>query len=144
VIEYRPFRNTDPPDLVKLWNECLPGRGAVGLRTATPLERYVLSKPYFDPAGLIIAEEDHHIVGFIHVGMIDAPEPTGVVAMICVLPRHQRRGIGTELLRRGEEYLRGKGAKLLFAAATLSTSASTAARCAPVSCSATPPPSRSS
>jgi ribosomal protein S18 acetylase RimI-like enzyme len=117
VIEYRPFRNTDPPDLVKLWNECLPGRGAVGLRTATPLERYVLSKPYFDPAGLIIAEEDHHIVGFIHVGMIDAPEPTGVVAMICVLPRHQRRGIGTELLRRGEEYLRGKGAKLLFAGA---------------------------
>jgi ribosomal protein S18 acetylase RimI-like enzyme len=117
VIEYRPFRNTDPPDLVKLWNECLPGRGAVGLRNATPLERYVLSKPYFDTAGLIIAEQDRHAVGFVHAGMVDAPEAAGVIAMIAVLPKQQRRGIGTELLRRGEEYLRGHGAKTLFAGA---------------------------
>ena len=55
MIEYRCFRNTDPPRLVEVWNQAFTGRGTVGLRTATPLERFVFAKTYFDPAGLIVA-----------------------------------------------------------------------------------------
>ena len=54
MIYYRNCRNDDPPALVKIWNEAFTGRGAVILRTSSPLEHYVFSKPYFDPAGLFI------------------------------------------------------------------------------------------
>jgi ribosomal protein S18 acetylase RimI-like enzyme len=115
-VLYRAFRNTDPPRLVQVWNGAFQGRSAVTLRTATPLERFVLSKPYFDPAGLILAEEDGQCVGFIHAGMLEG-EPDGVISLIAVRPAYQRRGIGRELLRLGEEYLRGGGARAIFAGA---------------------------
>jgi ribosomal protein S18 acetylase RimI-like enzyme len=121
VLQYRPFRNTDPPQLVEIWNEAFTGRGAVRLRTSSPLERFVFSKPYFDPAGLILAEEDGRGVGFIHAGFganeqrAGLSYETGVVCLIGVRPTHQRRGIGTELLRRCEAYLRGRGARVLAA-----------------------------
>ena len=35
MIEYRSFRNTDPPRLVDLWNAALPNRGAVALKVAS-------------------------------------------------------------------------------------------------------------
>jgi len=116
VVEYRPFRNTDPPRLIQVWNEALLGRGAVVMRTATPFERFVLAKPYFDPAGLIVAEEDDTCVGFAHAGKLEA-EATGVIALVCVRPKWQRRGLGTELLRRGEAYLQSRGATALHAGA---------------------------
>src|SRR3954466_11894348 len=52
-MRYRHFRNTAPPALAPLWNESLIHRGAVELRSASPLEVAVLNKPYFDPAGLV-------------------------------------------------------------------------------------------
>lgn len=116
MIQYRAFRNTDPPALVQIWNEAFTGRGAVGLRSATPLERFVLAKPYFDPAGLILAQEGGQSIGFVHAGMIEG-EPTGVICLIGVRKAWQRRGIGTELLRRGEAYLRSRGATAIHAGA---------------------------
>jgi len=68
VVRYRTFRNTDPPRLVEVWNETFTGRGAVRLASSTPLERFVFSKPLFDPAGLFIAEEDERCLGFAHAG----------------------------------------------------------------------------
>jgi GNAT superfamily N-acetyltransferase len=116
VLQYRTFRNTDPPRLVEVWNEAFPGRSAVSLRTATPFERFVLAKPYFDPAGLIVAEEDGHCLGFVHAGLLEA-EARGVISLIAVRPSRQRQGIGAELLRRSEEYLQGRGARAIFAGA---------------------------
>jgi ribosomal protein S18 acetylase RimI-like enzyme len=115
-VLYRAFRNTDPPRLIQVWNEAFTGRSAVKLRTATPLERFVLSKPYFDPAGLIVAEQDGQCVGFVHAGLVEG-QADGVISLIAVRPSHQRRGIGRELLQRGEEYLRGRGARAIFAGA---------------------------
>ena len=68
MIEYRPFRNTDPPGLAALWNDVFTGRGAVQMRTASPLEFFVFSKPYFDPEGLIVAVMNNVPVGFVHAG----------------------------------------------------------------------------
>jgi ribosomal protein S18 acetylase RimI-like enzyme len=121
VIHYRNFLNTDPPGLAMIWNEAFTGRGGVRLRHSSPLENYVFNKPYFDPAGLIIAMEDEEFVGFTHAGFGPNPSQTelsrdtGIVCLIGVRPAYQGRGIGSELLGRAESYLTRTGAKTLYA-----------------------------
>lgn len=121
MIHYRSFRNSDPPSLVSLWNQSFAGSTAVQFRTSTPLEHFIFAKPYFDPAGLIVALEDGEVVGFAHAGFGPNAAQTalshevGVVCMIVVHPSHRRKGIGSELLRRGEGYLQSKGAQIICA-----------------------------
>ncbi len=64
MIEYRIFRNNDPPTVTRLWNSCFTQRGAIGFRGSTLLEYFLFAKPYFDPAGLILALSDGNPVGF--------------------------------------------------------------------------------
>lgn len=116
-MRYRTFRNADPPALVALWNEALTRRGAVELRSHTPLENAVFNKPYFDPNGFIVAEDDDgRIAGFAHVGFGPTADLSaldtahGVICAIAVRPDRRRVGIGTELLRRAEAFLRERGA----------------------------------
>jgi ribosomal protein S18 acetylase RimI-like enzyme len=121
VIQYRTFRNGDPPALVDLWNTCFVGRGAAFVRGSTLLDYITLSKPYFDPAGLILALADGRPVGFVHSGF--GPDPrgaaldtrAGVMCAIGVVPTFRRQGIGAELLRRSEEFLQSRGAQRLCA-----------------------------
>lgn len=121
VIHYRHFRNSDPPGLVTIWNQSFTGRSAVQVRNSTPLEYFLFAKPYFDPAGLIVALEDGVPVGFAHAGF--GPNETqtaldhsvGIVCMVAVRPAYRRRGIGSELLRRCEDYLHRRGARTLYA-----------------------------
>lgn len=121
MVHYRTFRNNDPPGLVEVWNEVFTGRGAVYLRSPAFLERFIFSKPYFDPAGLIVAEDENRCVGFAHGGF--GPNKTesaiaytsGVTCVIGVRPSHRRKGVGSELLQRCEAYLRGRGARTLHA-----------------------------
>jgi ribosomal protein S18 acetylase RimI-like enzyme len=121
VIHYRTFRNDDPPGLVKVWNEAFTGRGAVPLPTPSALEEYVFAKPYFDRAGLIVALDDREPAGFAHAGFGPNAEGSalstsvGVVCALGVRPAYHRRGIGTELLRRCEAYLAGRGAATIYA-----------------------------
>jgi len=121
VIQYRPFRNDDPPGLLKVWNAAFTGRGTVPLRTPTALEHFVFAKLWFDPAGLIVAADGPQIVGFAHAGFGPAEggrgvsTAAGVACALGVLPSHRGRGVGTELLRRSEAYLTGHGAKELYA-----------------------------
>ena len=116
VIEYRTFRNTDSPVVVELWSACRIGRRVVPLQTTTLLEFFTLAKPYFDPAGLILAFDDSAPVGFVHAGFVSNANgtaldtSTGVVCSLAVIPPRRRQGIGSELLRRAEEHLRGQGA----------------------------------
>jgi ribosomal protein S18 acetylase RimI-like enzyme len=121
VIHYRTFRNDDPPHLMKVWNEAFTGRGAVPLPTPSALEEYVFAKPYFDRAGLTVALDDGEYVGFSHAGFgpnADESALSTAVGVVCALgvrPSHRRRGIGTELLRRSEAYLAGRGAGAISA-----------------------------
>jgi ribosomal protein S18 acetylase RimI-like enzyme len=117
VVDYRNFRNDDPPRLVELWNESLQGRGAVAISGSSVLERHVFAKPFFDPAGVVLAEENNRVVGFGHFGGCQAAEGGeihGVACVVAVAPSHRRRGIGSQILYRGEEYLLQRGAKTLF------------------------------
>ena len=124
MIVYRPYRNNDPPVLMEVWNEAATGRGAYPIRTPAPLERWIFSKPYFDPNAMIIAEEvvegsPKRIVGFSLSGFgpnDDHSGPSqdrGFVCCVLVRPSHRHLGIGGELVRRGEQYLIERGAKTL-------------------------------
>jgi ribosomal protein S18 acetylase RimI-like enzyme len=121
VIQYRTFRNTDPPLLMEAWNACFTGRGAAHLRGTILLEYFTFAKPYFDPAGLILACSDGHVVGFALAGFgVDKDEKAldktkGVLSLIGIVPAFRRQGIGSELLARSEVYLRHNGAKEIFA-----------------------------
>lgn len=121
MVQYRTFRNTDPPQLTQVWNEVFAGNGGVHLASNSALEHYAFAKPYFDPAGLILAEEDGACLGFCHGGFgPNAPETslsteTGVVGLLGVRAAQRRRGIGRELLQRCEAYLRERGARAIVA-----------------------------
>src|SRR6516165_1492847 len=118
VVEYRTFRNTDPPRLVSVWNDTFTQRGAPRLGNNTLIERFVLAKSIFDPKGLSIAESNGAVVGWAHAGMSRNSfntQPVGVTCLIGVRPAHQKQGIGAELLKRSEQYLREQGAEILIA-----------------------------
>lgn len=121
MIHYRTFRNPDPPQLVEVWNGSFGSRGAASLRLSTLLEYFTFAKPYFDPEGLVVASADGRVVGFAHSGFgpsatgAGVDQGVGVLCVLGVLPGHRRQGIGSELLRRSEEYLRGRGARELLA-----------------------------
>jgi ribosomal protein S18 acetylase RimI-like enzyme len=121
VIRYRNFRNNDPPALVQVWNESLTGRGAIHLPSSTLLEQQVLGLPYFDPAGLILAEDNGQVVAFAHAGFganekqTSILHQTGIICVVAVRPGWRRHGVGDELLRRGEDYLRRAGAQKILA-----------------------------
>jgi GNAT superfamily N-acetyltransferase len=124
VIQYRTFRNGDPPTLVQLWNQCFTNRGATILRGTMLIEYFLFAKPYFDPAGLLLAFDGAAPVGFSHasfgpsVDRSSLDTATGVLCTLGVVPERRRQGVGTELLRRSEDYLRGRGATGLFAGPT--------------------------
>jgi ribosomal protein S18 acetylase RimI-like enzyme len=121
AVQYRSFRNTDPPHLVEIWNETFTSRSIARLRHSSVFERHIVSKPYFDPKGLIIAEEDGRRIGFAHAGFGPNQRETlvgrhqGVLCVLAVRPGQQKKGVGSELLQRSEAYLRDHGALTWFA-----------------------------
>jgi ribosomal protein S18 acetylase RimI-like enzyme len=121
VIHYRTFRNTDPPALADVWNNCFDERGSAPIRSPLVLEYFALAKPYFDPQGLIVALEDDRLIGFVFTGFGSTADQRsvdrsiGVICLLGVLKPFRRQGVGSQLLARGEEYLRSKGATTLFA-----------------------------
>jgi ribosomal protein S18 acetylase RimI-like enzyme len=121
TLQYRIFRNPDPPGLAEIWNDVCVNRGGYELRNPSLLERWVFSKPYFDPNGLVLAEDNGKLVGFAHAGFGPNEDQTwlapevGVICAIMVRPSHRGRGVGATLLRHSEEYLRELGAKQICA-----------------------------
>jgi GNAT superfamily N-acetyltransferase len=91
------------------------------MRHPSVLERHVMAKPYFDPAGLILAEEEGQPVGFVHAAFGPNQRETlmsksvGVVCILVVRPTFRKRGIGAELLNRAEAFLKERGATTINA-----------------------------
>jgi GNAT superfamily N-acetyltransferase len=116
VIRYRPFLNCDPPELVRVWREQPAERGLMQPVSNLLLEMFVLSKPYFDREGLIVAVDDNRVLGFVHGGFgpnadrSDLATEIGLVCMLVVQQHAERTTIMRELLSQCEAYLRGRGA----------------------------------
>jgi ribosomal protein S18 acetylase RimI-like enzyme len=119
VIEYRCFRNDDPPRLADIWRSAELGPAAVQPMTADLLEGAVLAKPYFDREGIVIAFDGERPVGFAHAGFGPTADgrgldhSVGIIPVIAVVPHRLGRRIGDELLGHGEAYLRRHGARRL-------------------------------
>ena len=121
VVAYRQFRNFDPPQILRLWNESGLGRGAAQGISCDEFDGLVIAQTYFDPAGMIVATTDNkQLIGFVHAGFAadetksHLSKKTGVVCAIIVDPQYRRQGIGRELLLRAEEYLRNAGAETIY------------------------------
>ncbi len=121
MIEYRPFRNTDPPDLVDIWRSQPRERGLTQPMSVELFEQSILAKPYFDRAGLIVAADGDMLVGFAHAGFGARDDEQGLsnvwgtTYLVMVRANYQRQGIGSRLLAESEAYLKSRGAQVLYA-----------------------------
>ena len=121
MTTFRPFRNGDPPALVRLWNGCELGRGAVDDLSVDLLDHLLLAQRHFDSRRLLIAEERGVVVGAALSGFgpnangSGVDRARGVIAGLLVRPDRRRRGIGSELLRRSVADLREAGAESVAA-----------------------------
>ena len=119
-MRFRAFRNTDPPKLAKIWSRQTPIRGYARSVTAQSLDIYVFSKPYFDRNGLIVAEDNHEIIGFVHAGFgpnadyTDISTEMGVTCMLLTDPNVDFESLAPQLLSESEKYMVGRGAKVLY------------------------------
>jgi len=87
----------------------------------TLFEQRVLSKPYFDRHGLIVAEEDGRVVGFAHGGFGSNHDGSGQnteiggTCMLMVGAHETRSQIAVKLLVAVERYLTDHGVRTLYA-----------------------------
>ncbi|HMP79387.1 MAG TPA: GNAT family N-acetyltransferase [Pirellulaceae bacterium] len=120
-LSFRTFLNTDLPALVEVWRRQVHlHRLAARVNQATFEER-ILSKPYFDPAGLILAFDNERPVGFAHTGF--APHPnqdgldpsTGIISMLAIAQSHvENTAVADELTQRGIEFMKQRGATSIY------------------------------
>ena len=114
-VTLRPFRNGDPPGLVRLWNAAGLGRGAVRGLTVDVFDHLVIAQQHFRPACVTIAEEEapdgrRRAAGFALSGFAPARPETGVVEAVVVHPDLRGRGIGRRLMGAAVDSLRDRGA----------------------------------
>jgi predicted N-acetyltransferase YhbS len=114
-VGLRPFDAGRITDIVAVWNAA--AGEAFPLRERLFRQNTVLD-PHFDPDGAALACDDAtgRVVG-CGIAKV-AREPLGAdglrpdrgwVSFVVVHPAHQRRGIGTALLRAGEAFLKARG-----------------------------------
>lgn len=122
MVAYRQFRNSDPPHILRLWNESGLGRGAAQAVSCDEFDSLVIAQSYFDPAGMILAiSDDQKVVGFVHSGFTadetksQLSKTNGVICAVIVDPQFRRQGIGRELIRRAEMYLQQSGSTTILA-----------------------------
>ncbi|HEX3999990.1 MAG TPA: GNAT family N-acetyltransferase [Pirellulales bacterium] len=120
MLRFRPYLNSDPPLLTAVWRGCVGRRGLAQPITTAMLDQLVLSKPYFDRTGLILALDDDRPVGFVHAGFGPNEDESGlstdlgVVVMLLVVSHPDESAIAARLVAMAEDYLRSKGAKVIY------------------------------
>lgn len=126
MTRFRPFRNSDPPALTRLWNLAAPRVATAHPLRVHELDAQAWGKVPFEAAGLIVAERDGRLAGFAHAGFgPDLPvshtrpfhlsHDVGTTAMLVVEPGDDRDDLARGLLASTEDYLRSRGARVLYA-----------------------------
>lgn len=120
MLTYRTFRNTDPPVITTIWRSRIGQPGLAQLVSPELFEQFVFAKLYFDYAGLILAYDDNQPVGFAHAGfgpneaLSDISSQLGTVCLVMVRPDCAETEVAAGLLQQCEQYLRGRGAKVIY------------------------------
>lgn len=115
-VVIRPFEGTDTESLLSCWERALPLDGV----TREIFERKVLLDQNYEREGLIVAESDGTIVGFIACFVLLKPiekvgyrEDTGFITAFGVHPQARRRGIGTRLVTAAEDFFRQRRRRIV-------------------------------
>ena len=117
MIEYRCFRNDDPPRLADVWRAADLGPAAMQPMTSALLEACVFSKPYFDRAGLLVALDGERMIGFAHAGFGPNADASGLdtsigtTMLVVTVPHAAAAAAADGLLARCEDYLRARGVR---------------------------------
>jgi hypothetical protein len=120
MMRLRAFRNDDPPALAGILQRQARSRGLVQPMTELMWDELVLSKPYFDRQGLIVAEESGEPVGFAHAGFGPNMDGSGIdfnsgiTCLVMVTPGERQHEVARELLAASEAYLRQAGALVFY------------------------------
>ncbi len=125
-LTFRHFRNFDPPALTRLWNARALAPGVACALRVHEFDAHAWGGVNFDARGLIVAELDGQVVGFVHAGFgPDYPIPAlrpfelshevGAIVQLVVRPDLAETNLASELIQRGERYLRARGARVIYA-----------------------------
>ncbi len=120
MITYRSFLNTDLPGIINVWKQQRPQRAVAQTMFTNQMERCVLAKPFFDPAGLIVAFDGETALGFIHCGFgptedkSDLDNERGIICLLLTVDGQHQQEVCNELITRGEKYLTDRGSKTIL------------------------------
>ena len=120
MLEFRSFRNTDPPRLTGIWRSRAGDPALLQPVSVDLFEQLIFGKLHFDYAGLILAFEDGKPVGFAHASFgpdaagSGVSRETGVICLIVVRPDCEETAVAAGLLDRCEAYLRQRGARVFY------------------------------
>lgn len=112
-ITYSTYHPSDIPALITLWNACI---GENFPMTERLMRQNLEGDFMLRPEGGWVARDGERVVGWVLSKAMTDPPPIlerfrgrGGIGALCVHPSYRRRGIGSELLRRAEEYLKAQG-----------------------------------
>lgn len=120
MIRFRSFRNTDPPLITAIWRSRAEQQGLPHAVSPDLFEELVFARLYFDYAGLILAFDDDRPIGFAHAGFGPKDEAPGIstqlgtTCLMMLAPDSNETDVASGLLDRCEQYLRGRGAQVLY------------------------------
>jgi mycothiol synthase len=105
-VTIRSWRDTDAADLVAVNAAAFAHHPEQGAMDVDNLARR-MAEPWFDPAGLLVAEDESGMLGFHWTKQHDARH--GEVYVVGVAPSAQGRGLGKVLTLAGLHHLAGLG-----------------------------------
>lgn len=114
---YRHYQSGDEQQIVNLWNDCL-WKDPI---TPKRFRHLVLLDPNFDPEGMRLAFEDDQLIGCVYAVRRLTPmlgtdlEPdNGWIPFFFVAEAHRKSGVGRQLMKEAETFLREQGRKHVF------------------------------
>ena len=124
MLTVRPFRNEDPPRLLKLWQHTQRYRAELSPLpplSLNQLQVQVLGLPMLNHQSVMLAFDDDTPVGYIHTAFAPTQDgysldyTAGQICFLCVDSSYPYApDAAAALIRAGEDYLSGRGAQTIF------------------------------